>query len=72
MRECVELGVRYVWMHRLYGTGSVSQTATEDGREHGITVIDGGCPLMFDPTADAVHKMMRFVASTTGKVPRKV
>ena len=64
--------MRYVWMHRLYGTGSVSQAATEYGREHGITVIDGGCPLMFDPTADPGHKMMRFVASTTGKVPRKV
>ena len=72
VRECVELGVRYVWMHRLYGTGSVSQAATEYGREHGIKVIDGGCPLMFDPTADPGHKMMRFVASTTGKVPRKV
>ena len=27
--------------------------------DHGITVIDGGCPLMFDPTADLGHKVMR-------------
>jgi len=72
MRECVELGIGSVWMHRLYGAGSVSAAATEYGRQHGITVIDGGCPLMFDPTADPGHKMMRFVFTQTGKVPKRV
>ncbi|MGZ4618944.1 MAG: hypothetical protein ACXV3F_09545 [Frankiaceae bacterium] len=52
MRDRAELGIKYVWMHRSYGVGSVSGTATAYGREHGITVIDGGCPLMFEPTAD--------------------
>ena len=61
MRECAELGVRHVWMHRSYGPGSVSGAATVYGREHGITVIDGGCPLMFDPTADLGHKVMRVI-----------
>jgi hypothetical protein len=61
MRECAELGVKQVWMHRSYGPGSVSDTATAYGREHGITVIDGGCPLMFDPTADFGHKIMRVI-----------
>jgi hypothetical protein len=35
-------------------------------------VIDGGCPLMFDPTSDFGHKAMRFVLTRTGKVPKKV
>ncbi|GAA0740757.1 CoA-binding protein [Dactylosporangium roseum] len=70
MRECVELGIGHVWMHRLYGTGSVSDTATEHGRRNGITVIDGGCPLMFGPTADAGHKVMRFLF--TRAVPKRV
>jgi predicted CoA-binding protein len=61
MRECAELGIKHVWMHRSYGQGSVSDTATDYGREHGITVIDGGCPLMFEPTADLGHKVMRVV-----------
>src|SRR5450759_1260179 len=60
MRECAELGINHVWMHRSVGTGSVSKSATEYGRQQGITVIDGGCPLMFDPTADFGHKCMRF------------
>jgi uncharacterized protein len=72
MRECVDLGIRYVWMHRAFGAGSVSDAATEYGRQHGIRVIDGGCPLMFDPTADIGHKAMRFVFTRTGKVPKRV
>jgi uncharacterized protein len=61
MRECAELGINQVWMHRGPGPGSVSDTATAYGREHGITVIDGGCPLMFEPTADFGHKVMRVI-----------
>lgn len=72
MRECADLGIKHVWMHRLFGSGSVSETATEYGRRHGITVIDGGCPLMFGPTADRGHKMLCFVFTRTGKVPRTV
>ena len=59
MRECADLGITHTWMHRGPGTGSVSATATEYGRSHGITVIDGGCPCMFEPTADFGHKVMR-------------
>jgi len=61
MRECDELGIKHVWMHRSYGGGSVSPAATTYGRDHGITVIDGGCPLMFDPTADFGHKVMKVI-----------
>ena len=70
MRECVELGIKHVWMHRSYGPGSVSATAAAYGRKQGITVIDGGCPLMFDPTADFGHKVMRMVFA--GRIPRSV
>ena len=70
MRECAELGIKHVWMHWGGGASSVSNTATEYGRQHGITVIDGGCPLMFGPTADFGHKVMRVVLA--GRVPRQV
>lgn len=72
MRECAELGIGQVWMHRAFGEGSVSDSATTYGREQGITVIDGGCPLMFDPTADTGHKVMKTFCTFTGKVPREV
>ena len=72
VRECNELGVKQVWMHRSFGQGSVSSSATDYGRQQGMTVIDGGCPLMFDPTADFGHKCMRYVFGWTGSVPKKV
>ena len=70
MRECAELGIKHVWMHRGPGAGSVSALATQYGRERGITVIDGGCPCMFGPTADFGHKVMRVLYS--GRVPKQV
>jgi len=35
-------------------------------------VIDGGCPLMFDPAADGAHKFMCGLLKFTGRVPRLV
>jgi predicted CoA-binding protein len=72
MHQCAELGIEHVWMHRGPGGGSVSEAAADYGRQHGIAVIDGGCPCMFGPTADTGHKAMRVVLSLTGNVPRKV
>ena len=70
MRECVQLGIEHVWMHWGAGASSVSPAATAYGREHGIVVIDGGCPLMFGPTADIGHKVMR--VALTRRVPKQV
>jgi predicted CoA-binding protein len=70
MHECAELGIKHVWMHRGTGAGSVSDAATAYGRQNGITVIPGGCPLMFEPTADFGHKVMRVMFR--GHVPKQV
>jgi predicted CoA-binding protein len=72
MRECAQLGIQHVWMHRGPGSGSVSETAADYGREQGIEVIDGGCPCMFGPTADFGHKAMRVIFTMSGNVPREV
>ncbi len=72
MRECADLGIKHIWMHRGPGAGSVSAAATAYGRERGMTVIDGGCPCMFGPTADLGHKAMRLVFTLSGNVPKHV
>jgi uncharacterized protein len=72
MRGCADLGMKHVRMHRGPGAGSVSRSATAYGREHDITLIDGGCPRMFDPTADPGHTVMRLMFTLTGNVPRRV
>jgi len=72
LEECAGLGIKQVWMHRGPGGGSVSEDAADWGRAHGITVIAGGCPLMFKPTSDAGHTVMRWMFSLNGNVPRQV
>jgi len=66
VQQCVDLGVKHVWMHCMMGTKpglaasmtSVSQEAVELCNANGITVIPGSCPNQFlDP--DFGHKMMR-------------
>jgi uncharacterized protein len=70
MRECGDLAIKHVWMHRGPGAGSVSEAAADYGRKQGIAVIDGGCPCMFGPTADRRHKAMRAVLTLTGNVSK--
>jgi len=72
MREAIDLGINKVWMHRAFGAGSVSAEATRLGRENGVTVIDGGCPLMFGDTSDGGHRFMCKWLTMTGKVPKAV
>ncbi|MBK8445278.1 MAG: CoA-binding protein [Micropruina sp.] len=70
--EAVDLGVTKVWMHRSMDAGSVSPEAAAYGRQHGVTVIEGGCPLMFGQASDGGHRAMCWVLTMTGRVPRTV
>ena len=72
VEECVNLGIKHIWMHRSIGEGSVDEGAVVYGRENGITVIDGGCPMMFVPPVDFGHKCMKWFFSWTGSVPKEV
>jgi len=72
MRQAVDLGITRVWLHRSIDGGSVDEEAVTYGREHGVLVIDGGCPLMFEPVSDGAHKAMCAVMKLTGRVPRTV
>jgi predicted CoA-binding protein len=69
--ECVELGVPRVWLHCSLGTrpprvakklaaaiSSVSEEAVRRCQENNITVIPGGCPMMFCQPVDFGHKCM--------------
>jgi len=66
VQQCVDLGVRHVWMHCMMGTKpglaagmtSVSQSAVEMCKANGIAVIPGACPNQF-LKPDFGHAMMR-------------
>jgi predicted CoA-binding protein len=70
--DCAAAGVPRVWIHRGLGPGSLTDEAVAACREHGITVIPGGCPNMFGATSDPAHRSMRRVLTLTGKLPRHV
>jgi hypothetical protein len=72
VHDCADLGIKQIWMHRAFGEGSVSPAAGAWAREHGMTVIEGGCPLMFGGTSDTGHRVMCRLLTLTGKVPRTV
>jgi len=69
VRQCGEHGVRRVWLHRSFGTGSVSEEAVQECHAHGIDCITGGCPLMFCEPVDFGHKCMRWWLQRQGRVP---
>lgn len=71
VRECRDLGVRRVWMHRSIGPSSISQEGVRLCRESGIQVIAGACPMMFCEPVDVGHRCIRAVLGWTGQLPRE-
>ena len=73
VQQCIELGIKQVWMHCMLGTKpglaasmtSVSQDAVRSCRENGITVIPGSCPNQF-LKPDFGHSLMRDMCRSLG------
>jgi predicted CoA-binding protein len=73
VQQCVELGIKHVWMHCLMGTKpglaasmtSVSPDAVQMCHENGIAVIPGSCPNQF-LQPDFGHKVMRVMMRMLG------
>jgi len=73
VRQCVELGIKHVWMHCMMGTKpglaagmtSVSRAAVEMCKANGIAVIPGTCPNQF-LQPDPFHGVMRRMWRTFG------
>ena len=73
VQQCVDLGIKNVWMHCMMGTKpglaasmtSVSPQAVRLCRENGITVIPGSCPNQF-LKPDVGHAIMRVMWRALG------
>jgi predicted CoA-binding protein len=73
VQQCVDLGVKRVWMHCLMGVKpglaanmtSVSPEAVRLCQDNGITVIPGSCPNQF-LKPDFGHALMRMMFRTVG------
>jgi uncharacterized protein len=69
VRQAAERGVRMVWFHRAFGSGSVSAEALVTCQTRGIRAIVGGCPLMYCGNVDAGHRCFRWWLDFRGRAP---
>jgi len=72
--DCIQAGVKRIWMCRSYGKGSVSAQAVGECEAHGISVIPGECPFMFlkgdyQQGGGWVHHFHGFIKKITGAYP---
>jgi uncharacterized protein len=67
VHDCNDAGVRRVWMHESPAKGtSVSPAAVEYCHQHDISVIEGGCPMMYGDGVDFGHTCMRWLMKLKG------
>lgn len=77
--ECADLGIGIVWLHSALGTSpkkwmekaeyaisSVGEEAVQLAAQKEVTVIPGGCPMMFCRNADLPHRIIRFLLNWLG------
>jgi uncharacterized protein len=69
VRDAVERGIRRIWFHRSFGSGSVSEEAINECRKNGIEPIVGGCPMMYCDPVDIGHRCFRWWLGLQKRVP---
>ncbi|HEX9048965.1 MAG TPA: CoA-binding protein [Anaeromyxobacter sp.] len=60
LRDCVEAGIRRVWLHRGAGPGAATPAALALCAASGIEVVQGLCPFMALPDAGFPHRAHHF------------
>jgi len=61
VQQCRAAGVRHLWFHRSMGQGSYNEEAVRTAEALGMSVIPGGCPMMFCEPVDIFHKCLKWV-----------
>lgn len=73
VRDCVEAGVRHVWLYKGAAPGAVSAAALKVCEENGIDVVEGHCPYMFfsyeKGQGGFVHNFHAFFKKIGGSYP---
>lgn len=70
--DCAEMGIKNIWIHRSFGQGSFHPDAEKIARQNKISLIPGGCPMMFLEPVDPAHKCMRWFLKVTGTEAKPV
>lgn len=70
--QCVALGIKYLWIHRSFGQGSFHPEAIAKAQENGLSLIPGGCPMMFADPVDPAHKCFKWFLKISGKEAKPI
>ena len=70
VKECIELGIKHVWIHKSIGNGSFNAEAVELAEKSGLEIIPMACPMMF-LKPDPFHACFRFILNIRGKLKIK-
>jgi len=69
-RDCVDAGVKQVWMYGGMAPGAATKSAVALCQENGVSVVEGLCPYMFFPGSGAMHAPHRFFKKLLGRYPK--
>lgn len=69
IRECIDAGIRLIWLYGISGMKNVNPNAVELCKENGIEAIPGYCPFMFLPSTPWFHRVHGVVWKLLGKYP---
>jgi uncharacterized protein len=70
VRECVEAGIRHIWLYRATGAGAVSQDALIYCQAQGVELVSGECPFMFFGKPGFPHNLHGFCRKILGSYPK--
>jgi predicted CoA-binding protein len=70
VKQCIELGIKHVWIHKSFGDGSYNQEAVDLAEKNGLEIIPFACPMMF-LKPDPFHFCFRLIMNLRGKLKIK-
>ena len=68
LQDCLQSGIKRVWMHGGGGKGSQSPSSIEFCRQNGIEAVYDVCPMMFFPPV-GFHNIHLWIMKIMGKFP---
>lgn len=71
IRQAKLTGTKWLWLHKSFGN-SVDPLAVTVGREQGVNIIDGACPMMFLAPVDGAHRCMKSILQFFGRIPKQI
>ncbi len=69
IKDCIEAGVKRVWLFGTSGPRRVEPRALEACRNNQVDVVPGYCPFMFLPDTAWFHRAHGWFAKLTGSYP---